>query len=308
MNPLLQMFIISLLAAFSAGSIAWYCIQASGKITYITLADGRRQERRLPIIFRLLLPLTGNLNQFFSGQRFEKSRNKLSRQLTASGYDGLLSATEFLSIRVLMLLLGGLLLAPIIHFYLNILPGQLGERLRQQELLVDLPLMIYLFMYANFWLKKTFQKRQLAIARALPFVLDLLTLSVEAGLDFMTSIKRIIERRKVDPLAEELIQMFREVQLGTTRRDALKNLSWRCSHADITSLTASLIQADELGTSMGDVLHIQADQMRVRRFQRAEKLAQQAPVKMLFPLVAFIFPAVFVVLLAPVILQFLSVF
>ena len=153
------------------------------------------------------------------------------------------------------------------------------------------------------WLRTTLRERHRSIERALPFVLDLLTLSVEAGLDFMTAIKRILDHRAVDPLGEELLRAFREVQVGKTRREALRNMAYRAMQQDLGGVVNSLVQADELGVSIGYILRVQSDQMRSRRFQRAEKLAQEAPVKLLFPLIAFIFPSVFIVLLGPVLLE-----
>ena len=119
----------------------------------------------------------------------------------------------------------------------------------------------------------------------------------------MTGINRIIQYREVDSLGEELIRVFREIQVGRTRKEALQNFSTRVDHPDIRAVSNALIQADELGTGIGSALRIQSDQIRIKRFQRAEKLGNEAPVKMLFPLVAFIFPAVFLILLGPVILQ-----
>jgi tight adherence protein C len=139
--------------------------------------------------------------------------------------------------------------------------------------------------------------------RALPFVLDLLTLSVEAGMDFMGALQRNCARRKLDPLNEELIRMTREIQVGTPRRIALRNLSTRVGQPDLSAVAQALIQADELGVSIGSILRIQSEQLRSRRFDRAEKLAHEAPVKMLAPLLLFIFPAVFVILLGPIVLQ-----
>lgn len=117
----------------------------------------------------------------------------------------------------------------------------------------------------------------------------------------MTSLQRHVERAVVDPLGEELIRVIREIQLGKTRRDALRHLSIRVNLQDLRSVVNALVQADELGVSIGSILRIQSDQIRQRRFERAEKLANEAPVKMLFPLMFFIFPAVFLVLLGPVI-------
>jgi tight adherence protein C len=159
---------------------------------------------------------------------------------------------------------------------------------------------VFAYSYPIFWLNRSLKLRHLAIQRALPFVLDLLTLSVEAGMDFMSALQRNCERRKLDALNEELIRMTREIQIGLPRRVALRNMATRVDLADLRSVANALIQADELGVSIGAILRIQSDQMRSRRFDRAEKLANEAPVKMLFPLMLFIFPAVFVILLGPI--------
>jgi tight adherence protein C len=145
--------------------------------------------------------------------------------------------------------------------------------------------------------------RHRSIQRALPFVLDILTLSVEAGMDFMTALRRNTEQQKIDALNEELIRVVRMIQLGKTRRDALRELSGRVNLPDLRSVVNALVQADELGVSIGSILRIQSDQMRQRRFERAERLANEAPVKMLAPLMLFIFPSVFIVLLAPILVR-----
>ena len=110
----------------------------------------------------------------------------------------------------------------------------------------------------------------------------------------------------MDPLGEELLRTQREVQVGKTRREALRMLGQRAQHPDISAVVNALVQADELGVSLGAILRIQADQMRVRRFQRAEKLGNEAPVKLLFPLVCFIFPSVFMVLLGPIMIEMMQ--
>ena len=139
--------------------------------------------------------------------------------------------------------------------------------------------------------------------RALPFVLDLLTLSVEAGMDFMGALQRNCNRRRLDPLNEELIRMTREVQMGISRRVALRNMADRCRQPDLKAVSFALIQADELGVPIGPILRIQSEQLRARRFDRAERLANEAPVKMLGPLLLCIFPAVLIVLLAPILME-----
>ena len=152
-------------------------------------------------------------------------------------------------------------------------------------------------------LKGTVKSGHLEILKALPNVLDLLTLSVEAGKDFLTSLRDILERRKRDALGEELGRTFQEIQLGKRRQTALKDLANRVRQPELTSVLNAIIQAEELGVSIGQLLKIQGDQLRNKRFSRAEKLANEAPVKILFPVIVFIFPAVIIILMAPIIMQ-----
>ena len=120
-------------------------------------------------------------------------------------------------------------------------------------------------------------------------------------MDFMTALQRNVDRRSVDALGEELLVVIKEIQLGKTRREALRELSTRVDLPDLRAVVNALVQADELGVSIGSILRIQSDQIRQRRFERAERLANEAPVKMLGPLLLFIFPSVFLVLLGPMI-------
>lgn len=295
--------LIATLAAVSGLCAAWYIGQTALQITYVTLADGRRTERRLPLAVRLLLPFAPNFRRLFNAPIWEGARTKLRRQIVAAGYSGLIEPVELMALRILMpLVLGGALLM-LLHLGLVRMPGKIGSLLLARELLLQLLVVLYFAAYPGLWLRSALRERHNRIERALPFVLDLLTLSVEAGVDFMTGIRRIIERRELDPLGEDLIRVFRQIQIGKTRREALRDLAERADHPDIYSVTNALIQADELGTSIGAALRIQADQMRTRRYQRAEKLANEAPIKILFPLIAFIFPAVFIVLLGPILME-----
>jgi tight adherence protein C len=294
---------LALLWALAVAGIAWYCIRLSTQITYVTLADGRKQERRLPPLFRLLLPLTPNVIRLFEGPRYEQMRKKIDKQILAAGYEGLISSREFMALRILIPVIAGGFLVILMKLAFHYMPGRIGFFLRDREWSFFLVVIAALGFSPWMWLRSALKERQQNIERALPFVLDLLTLSVEAGLDFMTAIQRIIEKRAIDPLTEELVRVFREVLLGKTRKEALKDMADRVGQDDLNTVVQALVQADELGVSIGSMLRIQAEQMRTRRFQRAEKAANEAPVKMLFPLVAFIFPAVFLVLLGPVIVQ-----
>ena len=303
MNTFWMQLLIGGMAAFSIGYIAWYCGRLAMDITYVTLADGRRQERRLPFLYRLILPFSPNIQPLFRSRRYDRLREKVRRDLVSAGFDGLLTTEEFLSLKLLQPLILAPLLFGLYHVSMMSVPGRFGGLLMRQQYGFGLLVALFYYVEPMLWLRGSVRSRHRMIERALPFVLDLLTLSVEAGLDFMTAIKRIIDRRAIDPLGEELIRMFREVQLGKTRREALRDMSERSRQTDLRSVINALIQADELGVSIGSILRIQSDQMRIRRFQNAEKIANEAPVKMLFPLIAFIFPAVFIVLLGPIILQ-----
>lgn len=154
------------------------------------------------------------------------------------------------------------------------------------------------------WLNDSMKKRQLAIRRQLPDFLDLLTLSVEAGLDFNAALNKLVKITKRSPLLEEFKLMAQEMKLGTTRYNALKAMAARVNIPDFSAFVASLQQTDKLGASLGPTLRIQSDQMRKRRMQLAEKAGAEASVKLLLPLMLFIFPAVFIMLFGPLIIQF----
>ncbi len=294
-------YIAAFLWAVCAAGIGAYAAGIARQITYVTLADGRRQTRSLPILFRLLMPLAPNFRPLFYKPIFGNVRDRLQRKIVAAGFEGLLAPDEFLAMRILMPLLPGILLW--IPFVRLAVAASRSRFLEQAEPGLYVFGLIWLSFYPALWLKRALQKRHAAIQRSLPFVLDLLTLSVEAGLDFMTSLQRNMERRSLDALGEELLQVVREIQLGKTRREALRDMSRRVNLADLRSVVNALVQADELGVSIGAILRIQSDQMRQRRFERAEKLANEAPVKMLFPLIFFIFPAVFLILMGPIVSQ-----
>jgi tight adherence protein C len=290
--------------AISAMGLGWYAASLARQITYVTLADGRRQVRSLPLVFRMLLPLTPNFRRLFATPSLQGIRAAVRRAIVAAGFEGLITADEFLAIRILFPTLFGLLLwMPLVRVVVAV---SQGTPLAGMQFSLTLLGLLWLVLYPGLWLKRALQARHKSIQRSLPFTLDLLTLSVEAGLDFMTALQRNVERTRIDALSEELLRVIREIQIGKTRREALRDMSYRVNLSDLRSVVNSLVQADELGVSIGSILRIQSDQMRQRRFERAEKLANEAPVKMLFPLIFFIFPAVFVILMGPVVYQLLS--
>ena len=171
------------------------------------------------------------------------------------------------------------------------------------QILICLALALLFAVYPGVWISSTIRKRQLSIMKALPNVLDLLTLSVESGRDLLSALRDILARRKVDPLGEELLRTFQEIQLGRKRTDALRALTLRVRQADLTAAINAIIQAEELGVSIAQILHIQSDMQRNKRFMLAEKLANEASVKIIIPIILLILPAVFLVLVGPLALR-----
>ncbi|MDD5483229.1 MAG: type II secretion system F family protein [Kiritimatiellae bacterium] len=288
---------IALLAALFLGGLAWHIASAASAITYVTAADGRRRERRLPLIFRALLPLTPVMANYFKKQRFKKLRERVSQSLVSGGFDDLLAPEEFLALRLMMPLVAGPFLASFAAALFALIRHFPGG----QPLIFAAAIILWSAFYPGQWLKQSIALRHRQIMKALPYVIDLLTLSVEAGLDFMTSLKNIVEKRAPDAIAEEFSRMLFEIQLGKTRRHALQSMGNRIRQPDVQALVNALVQADEMGVSIGAILRIQSGEIRNKRFMRAEKLANEAPVKMLFPLVAFIFPVVFLIMLGPIV-------
>lgn len=152
------------------------------------------------------------------------------------------------------------------------------------------------------WLSNRLRQRQGMIIKSLPDSFDLITTCVEAGLGLDAALARVAEKVK-GPFSEDLSITLREIGMGRNRAEALRELADHTGVADLSLFVNAIIQAEQMGTSIGQVLRVQSDQMRVRRRQRAEEKANQAPVKMVFPLVLFILPALFVVIMGPAAIQ-----
>jgi tight adherence protein C len=158
------------------------------------------------------------------------------------------------------------------------------------------------WIFPRMWLKGKVKARQKLVTKALPDALDLITTCVEAGLGLDAALARVAEKSE-GPLASELSFMLRDVAMGKLRRDALSELGERIGVEELTNFINSIIQAEQLGVGIAQVLRVQSDQMRMRRRQRAEKTAHEAPIKMIFPLVLFIFPAFLAVILGPAMIR-----
>jgi tight adherence protein C len=226
---------------------------------------------------------------------------RVDRALAGAGRPEGLSAHEYIGFGVL----DGLLWAMIVMSFVFMLRAdQLFSATTVGYFLIGFAFGVLVW---RSWLTEKRAKRQIAIQRQLPFALDLLTLAMEAGMDFTSALARIVQKTGVTPLGQELSLMLHEIQLGKTRSDALRDLASRCDVQDLRTVVASLVQAEELGSSLGGVLRIQAAQQRERRSMAAEEKAMKAPIKMMFPMI-FILGALFTVLVAPIVLQYLDTF
>lgn len=162
------------------------------------------------------------------------------------------------------------------------------------------------FFYPDFWVKQLITRRQKQILRSMPFVVDLLSLSTEAGLDFIGAIQKVVDKAASSPLVEELGQMLREIKVGSSRAEALREMSNRIGMTEVNSFVAILISADQMGAAIGKILRQQSDQIRSERLLRAEKEGAKAASKVLLPSVLFLLPAVLLMVAGPFVLAFFT--
>ena len=197
--------------------LAYYVLTVAGEVTYVSLADGRKAERSIPLLFKILLPLCPNFQTLVRKPIFKNALSRAEDLLTQAGFETLISPEEFVSLQLMLFWIG-----------------------------------------PNLWLYRAVRSRHLSIMKSLPFVMDVLTLSVEAGMDFISALQRNCKSRRLDPLNEELLRMTKEIQVGSSRKDALRNMALRVNQSDLKSVAFALIQADELGVSIGSILRIQS--------------------------------------------------
>lgn len=276
-------FLTALCAGCSVGCIAFYIIRA---LSGIELERKTSFEKPIPILFKLLYPFLAVGKRMAGGKGFSTWHQTAETKLAMAGYSNVLTPADFVGLRVLFILVG-------------VIVAFLGVFSKQPMACIIVG--ILLSFYPSVWINTVIKKRHTSIMRALPNVLDLLTLSVESGRDLVTSLRDIINRRPMDDLGEELLFTFQEIQLGRKRSDALRGMAKRVRQVDLTATLNSIVQAEELGVSIAQLLRIQGDTQRAKRFAMAEKQANEAPVKIIIPVVLFILPAVFIILMGPLI-------
>lgn len=246
-----------------------------------------RQDLSYMFLGRSWLPLTNKFK--FYEQRI--TAKGLKRKLVKAGSP--IGIMEFFAFKLLTLLL-----VPVLAYVL------LGGFFPKDTLTLVLAAMAVGFFIPEIWLNGRISRRQHNITRDLPNIIDLLNLCVSGGLDFMLAVSKVVRDLKPCDITIELAEVYRQTQMGKSRKDALKDFAWRADVPEVHSFVRTLVQADRMGTPMSEALKMQAEEMRVRRFQRGETMALKAPIKLLFPLFAFILPVVLIIVGAPVMLEF----
>lgn len=262
-----------------------------------SIATAREDELAKPLAQRTVGPIVIKLGNFLKRFTPVGYLEKKERKLMLAGYPGNLDAPAFIVIKLLTTAFGIFAAFFIIDF---------GADTLQRAFLFVAPIAAG-FFGPDAWLERKVGERRQAMLTALPDVLDLLVISVEAGLGFDSALARVVATVP-GPLSEEFFRMLQETRVGVSRRDAMRHLMERTDLDELRSFLLAMIQAEAFGVTIARVLRVQADEMRTKRRQRAQEKAFAAPVKLVFPLVFCIFPALFIVLLGPAALQIAEAF
>lgn len=254
--------------------------------------DDSQWRDRPPVAFRLCWPMIRIMAWYLPAWLPSRTLERLESRLQHAGLDYVLTAPQFAGSQV-------------VGAGIGLTAGWGIARLAEWDAAgLCTGLGVLGMMYPRIWLAERIQARRKDLLKTLPFYLDIITLCVEAGLNLNGALKQATHKGPPGALRDELQRVLRDLRAGKPRADALRAWAARVGEASVSNLVAGILQAETLGMSLGPMLRIQAEQRRQERFLRAEKLAMEAPVKMLFPLVAFIFPCTFVVLGFPIYVMF----
>lgn len=277
--------------------------ELSGRLKKVTTTqmDKKRQdedELSKPFSERVVRPALKGVSGLASRFTPAKNNQKLQQMLQFAGNPGNLKAHEYQALHILLIAI--FLLAGWSAAYL--IKADLVSRVT-----LSLTAGLVAYLAGKAFLSSRTRKRNNSMQKELPDALDLLSVSVEAGLGFDSALHHVVEKSS-GVLAQEFVITLNELKMGKTRREALRDLGRRTGVEDIITFVGAVIQADQLGVPITNILRTQAEQVRMKRRQRVEEQAMKAPVKMLFPLVFFIFPSVFIVLLGSAAIQIYNAF
>ncbi|MCB0211720.1 MAG: type II secretion system F family protein [Anaerolineae bacterium] len=245
-------------------------------------------ELSQPFSQRVVRPLLVGLSTFFSRLSPSKSREAMELKLQMAGKPYNWGPSEFFGLRIFVAIILGVLIFLLLLISQSFLIAVVAAAVAA----------LMGFMLPLLWLRSKTRRRQTEIIKALPDALDLLTIIVEAGMGFDGAMQKVAEKWD-NEISKGFAKVVQEMRLGIVRRDALKNMDASMGVPDVTTFVAAIVQAEQLGVSIAKILRVQSEQMRIKRRQRAEAEANKAPIKMLFPMVFLIFPALFIILLGP---------
>ncbi|MBV8659950.1 MAG: type II secretion system F family protein [Burkholderiales bacterium] len=283
-----------ILSLISVALACWLAIAAGRQVLIEVPQEDRTYLDKPPRFFYLTWPLIQLVAFWFAGRLPHAYRTRKAAQLKAAGLDFALIPEQFLAGKVVG---GGLALLALLIAY-----SPLGV---PATWLLVLAASIGFFL-PDTWLKDQRERRNRQVLKALPFYLDIVTLCIESGLNLTGALTKATEKLPQSPLKDEVGRVLRDIRAGRPRADALRALAERLQMPALSSLVSALISAEKQGAALGPILRAQAAQRRSERFLRAEKIAMEAPVKMLFPLIAFIFPCTFLILAFPIVMKFLQ--
>jgi tight adherence protein C len=256
------------------------------------VANLEELELQQPLFERTVRPIAHRLSGIAGRFTSATQAGRTEKRLAMAGNPGNMRTTDFLGVKAVIAIAAGAtaflifgLLGGNIPFgaILGVLGGALG------------------YLAPEFWLGRRISARRRAILLAIPDTLDLLTISVRAGLGFDAALGKVTEKLE-GPLSDEFRRSLAEIRVGKARREALRDIVARTDVPALTNFIGAVIQAEQLGVSISKVLQVQSEQLRIERRQRAEEMAAKAPIKMLFPLAGCIFPSLFIVILGPAII------
>jgi tight adherence protein C len=260
--------------------------------------DLEKIEMSRPFSERIIYPVARKLGEIAIRFTPQNAMVSIARNLELAGNPSKLDPTMFLALQfILAALLGGML---VLVFSIGGSTFSAGQRI-----MFSIGGFVIGFYMPTLWLKSKIGRRQKEVRKAMPDALDLLTICVEAGLGFDAAMAKVAEKWQSE-LSNSFARVIQEVALGKVRREALRDMADRLGIPEMTSFVAAVIQSEQLGVSMAKVLRIQADQMRMKRRQRAEEEAHKAPVKMLIPMALLIFPSLMVTLMTPAALRLMN--
>lgn len=252
---------------------------------------------RLPLLLRMLRPVVRWYAASVDAALGEHKRDILQAQLDAAGAAYLIAPAEFMVLKRLAFI-AGVAVALYVILILDVADPM--------YLAAAGSVAPFAYLYPAIWLRDATRQRQARFSKEFPFFLDVLVLGMKAGLTFTAALEQAIDHLPAGPVKQEFSRYLRETRAGISRRVALDRLSTRVDLPALTNFSAAVAQAEETGGSLGDVLADQARQRRQERFLRAEKLANQAPVKMLLPLIALLFPVTFIIIGFPIVMQLID--